>query len=96
LTESQISCSLCSTSPRHVRRDSYKLPAELTDAELLTKVLGPSTALSCEWLMTSYDDLHTIALLSHADLTEHGLTTGAIDKLRERLQRSVECETLKW
>jgi hypothetical protein len=42
----------------HQRRpDSDKLPAELTDAELLTRLLGPSTALSCEWLMTTYDDL---------------------------------------
>jgi len=45
----------------HQRRpDSHKLPAELTDAELLTKVLGPSTALSCEWLATTYDDPHTM------------------------------------
>ena len=66
----------------HQRRpDSRKLPAEFTDAELLTKVLGPSTALSCEWLTTTYDDLHTIAFLSHADLSEHGFTSGAIDKL---------------
>jgi DNA repair protein RadC len=66
----------------HQRRpDTHKLPAEFTDAELLTKVLGPSTALSCEWLTTTYDDLHTIALLSHPDLSEHGLTSGAIDKL---------------
>jgi hypothetical protein len=49
----------------------------IPDAELLTKVLGPSTALSCKWLTTTYDDLHTIALLSHADLSEHGLTSGA-------------------
>ncbi len=61
--------------------NSHKLPAEFTDAELLTKVLGPSTALSCEWLTTTYDDLHTIALLSHTDLSQHGLTSGAIDKL---------------
>jgi hypothetical protein len=51
------------------------------DAELLTKVLGPSTALSCNRLSTAYDDLHAIALLNHADLSEHGLTNGAIDKL---------------
>jgi DNA repair protein RadC len=66
----------------HLRRPcSCKLPAEFTDAELLTKVLGPSTALSCEWLTTTYDDLHTIALLSHTDLSQHGLTSGAIEKL---------------
>jgi DNA repair protein RadC len=66
----------------HQRRPgSCKLPAEFTDAELLTKVLGPSTALSCEWLTTTYDDLHTIAFLSHDDLSHHGFTTGAIEKL---------------
>ena len=67
----------------HARRPSTtpKLSAELSNAELLTRVLGPSTALSCEWLATSYDDLHAISFLSHADLSEHGLTTGAIDKL---------------
>jgi DNA repair protein RadC len=67
----------------HARHPSAtrKLPAELSDAELLTRVLGPSTALSCEWLTTIYDDLHTIALRSHTDLSEHGFTSGAIDKL---------------
>jgi hypothetical protein len=34
--------------PHPHRDDGHKLPAELTDAELLTGVLGPSTALSCE------------------------------------------------
>jgi DNA repair protein RadC len=66
----------------HQRRPgSHKLPTEFTDAELLTKVLGPSTTLSCEWLTTTYDDLHTIAFLSHADLSGHGFTSGAIEKL---------------
>jgi hypothetical protein len=51
------------------------------DAELLTKVLGPSTALSCNRSTTTYDYLHAIAMLNHADLSEHGLTGGAIDKL---------------
>ncbi|MFI5397691.1 MAG: RadC family protein [Candidatus Binatia bacterium] len=67
----------------HARRPSAtrKLPAELSDAELLTRVLGPSTALSCEWLTTTHEDLRAIALLSHADLSEHGFTSGTIDKL---------------
>jgi hypothetical protein len=80
---------------RRRRPDSHKLPAELTDAELLTKVLGPSIALSCEWLTTTYDDLRAIALLSHADLSHHGLTTGAIHKLGavfEIAKRYGECE----
>ena len=51
----------------HQRRpDTHKLPAELSAAELLTKVLGPSTALSCEWLTTTYDDLDT-AFSEHLD-----------------------------
>jgi len=66
----------------HQRRPGCcKPPAEFTDAELMTKVLGPSTALSCEWLTTTYDDLHAIAILSPTDLSHHGLTTGAIYKL---------------
>ena len=48
------------------RPASHELPAEFTDAELMTKDLGPSTALSCEWLTSTYDDLHAIALLGHA------------------------------
>ena len=66
----------------HQRRsDSHKLPAELSDAELLTTVLGPSTALSCEWLTTTHDGLRTIALLSPTELIEHGFKGGAVDKL---------------
>jgi DNA repair protein RadC len=75
--------------------DSCKLPAELTDAELLTTVLGPSTALSCEWLTTTHDDLRAIALLSPAELSQHGFKGGAVDKLGavfELAKRYGECE----
>ncbi len=66
----------------HQRRpDSRKLPPKLTDAELLTSVLGPASALSCEWLTTKYDGFRVIAVLTPAELLEHGLTTGAINKL---------------
>lgn len=80
----------------HARRaDSQKLPAELTDAELLTTVLGPSTALSCEWLTTTHDGLRAIALLSPTELIDHGFKGGAVDKLGavfEIARRYGECE----
>ncbi len=63
------------------RPDARKLPAELTDAELLTVLLGPSTALSCQWIMTKNDDLRTIATLSPAELLQHGFTSGAVNRM---------------
>jgi DNA repair protein RadC len=59
----------------------HKLPAELTDAELLTTVLGPASALSCEWLTTKHDDFRSIAALSPAELLDHGFTSGAINRM---------------
>jgi DNA repair protein RadC len=65
-----------------LRPDSHhKLPAERTDAELLTTVLGPSTALSCLRLSATYDDLREMATVPTAELREHGFTNGAADKL---------------
>ena len=61
--------------------NAHKLPAELTDAELLTAVLGPSTALSCEWLTTKHDSFREIAVLTASELLEHGFTTGAVNRL---------------
>lgn len=63
------------------RPDAHKLPAELTDAELLTTVLGPSTAPLCEQLTAAHDGFRTIAVISPADLIEHGFTTGAVQRL---------------
>ncbi|MGD0948916.1 MAG: DNA repair protein RadC [Candidatus Binatia bacterium] len=66
----------------HQRRPTtHKLPAELSDAELLTAVLGHTTALSCEWLTTKHDGFREIAVLTPAELLEHGLTTGAVNRL---------------
>ena len=66
----------------HQRRpNAHKLPAELSDAELLTAVLGPSTALSCEWLTTKHDNFRAIAVLTPPELLEHGFTTGAVHRL---------------
>jgi DNA repair protein RadC len=65
-----------------VRRDrGQRLPTELSDAELLATVLGPSTALSCQWLTTKHDNFREIAVLSPAELLEHGFTTGAVHRL---------------
>ncbi len=61
--------------------DSRKLPSELTDAQLLTSVLGASTAPLCEKLTTAHDGFRTIAVLSPAELLEHGFTTGAVNRL---------------
>jgi DNA repair protein RadC len=61
--------------------NAHKLPAELSDAELLTAVLGPSPALSCEWLTTKHDNFRAIAVLNPAELVEHGFTTGAVHRL---------------
>jgi len=61
--------------------DRRKLPAEYSDGELLTAVLGPSTALLCEQLATRHDGFRTVGILSPADLIEHGFTTGAVNRL---------------
>lgn len=66
----------------HQRRpNAHKLPAELTDAELLTTVLGPSTARSCEWLTTIYESFREIASAMAVELVERGFTTGAAHRL---------------
>lgn len=66
----------------HQRRpNAHMLPAELSDAELLTTVLGPATAFSCECLTTKHADFRAIAVLSPAELLEHGFSTGAANRL---------------
>jgi DNA repair protein RadC len=66
----------------HQRRpNAHKLPAELSDAELLTTVLGPSSALSCEWLTTTYESFREIASATAGELAERGFTTGAVHRL---------------
>jgi DNA repair protein RadC len=59
----------------------HKLPAELTDSELLTSVLGPASSLGCQWLTSTHDSFREIAVLPPAELVEHGLTTGAVNRL---------------
>lgn len=58
-----------------------KLASELTDAELLTKLLGPSTSPVCRTLTATYENLRTIATLPSAELVEHGFTGGAVERL---------------
>lgn len=71
-----------SAPTRERRIDPVRLQkSELTDAELLTAVLGPSTAPLCERLRTSHDSWRTIGALTEAELLEHGFTTGAVHRL---------------
>lgn len=65
-----------------VRRDrDARLPTELNDTELLTAVLGAASALSCQCLTTIHDNFRAIAVLTPAELAEHGFTTGAVHRL---------------
>jgi DNA repair protein RadC len=57
-----------------------KLAAELTDAELLTLLLGARHQSICARLTATYD-LRSLAAAHPLDLREHGLTTSAIDRL---------------
>jgi DNA repair protein RadC len=63
------------------RTAAHKLPGELSDAELLTTLLGPSTAVLCEGLMASYSNLREVAALNPSILVAHGFTTGAVTRL---------------
>lgn len=58
-----------------------RLPSELTAAELLTAVLGPSSLLQCEQLTKLHDSLRTIATLSPADFIDLGFRRSAIDRM---------------
>lgn len=73
----------------------HRLPAELTDAELLTAAVGPATAALCERLTATHDSFRAIAMLSPAELVEHGFTTGTAYRLSavfEIAKRYGECE----
>lgn len=77
------------------RTNHHRLPAELTNSELLTAALGPSTAPLCNRLTATYDSLRAIAALSTAELLEHGFTTGTAYRLSavfEIAKRYGECE----
>jgi len=67
--------------PPNIRASKHRLPTELTDAELLTTLLGPASALSCQWLTTKHESFRDIAVLAPADLLEYGFTTGAVHRL---------------
>lgn len=66
-----------SPSPAAARRD----PAAMTNTELLVAVLGPSREAICAELAATYPTFRTLAGVHPADLRDHGLTSGAIDRL---------------
>jgi len=59
----------------------HRLPAELTDAELLTALLGPASSPSCQSITTTHDGFREIAALPPTELLEHGFTTGAVNRM---------------
>jgi len=59
------------------RRD----PAGMTTKELLVVVLGRSRESICAELAATYATFRTLAKVHPADLRDHGLTPGTIDKL---------------
>lgn len=68
------------------RRGTRVLPAskelsEQSDDELLATILGRSHQPACARLKSAYADLRRISEVHPADLREHGLTNGAVDKL---------------
>jgi DNA repair protein RadC len=67
--------------PRQRPDSRHKLPAELSDAELLAAVLGPASSLSCQWITTKHDSFREIADLSPGELLEHGFTTTAVNRM---------------
>jgi DNA repair protein RadC len=67
--------------PAKPRENRTLLPVECTDAELLSTLLGPTTTPLCEKLTATYDSFRSIAVLSPAELLEHGFSTGAVQRL---------------
>jgi DNA repair protein RadC len=64
-------------APAAPRRD----PAAMTATELLVAILGPSHVPVCAELAATYATFRTLAKVHPADLRDHGLTPGTIDKL---------------
>ena len=56
-------------------------PAAMTTTELLAAILGPATEPICGELAATYGNLRNLATVHAADLRDHGLTSGAIEKL---------------
>lgn len=56
-------------------------PVAMSDAELLTVLLGPTHREACERITAAHARVREIAGLWPAELHQHGLTAGAIEKL---------------
>ncbi|MBI1818658.1 MAG: DNA repair protein RadC [Deltaproteobacteria bacterium] len=73
--------------PRIIRRGGWPtgsappLPIDLTDAQLLTRLLGPATSLVCERLATIYESFRHLAGAKPSELRDHGLKPAAIERL---------------
>ena len=61
--------------------DVSPLPIELSDAQLLTKLLGPATSLVCKKLTATYPDFRHLAGATPSELSDHGLKPATIDRL---------------
>jgi DNA repair protein RadC len=68
-------------APPTRRNAAHYLLCDLSDAALLTTLLGPSTAPQCERLMADYANLREVAALNPAVLLTHGFTTAALTRL---------------
>jgi DNA repair protein RadC len=69
---------------RRYRSHGYaarKEPPAMTDGELLAAILGSSHETACARAIETCTDLRTLAGAHPADLRQHGLTTGAVEKL---------------
>ena len=65
------------------RRRGYRLvaAAELTNTDLLVRLLGARNGVVCEELTTAYASFREIVAAHPQDLREHGLSTTAVERL---------------
>ena len=56
-------------------------PADLSDAALLTTLLGPSSELACEKLAVTYGSFRRLSQAHPADLRDHGLKEAPLRRL---------------
>ena len=68
----------------------------LSNAELLTLLLGASREASCKQLTTSCANLRSIATLPTVDLRQHGMTTAAIERLSAVFELAKRFSETEW
>lgn len=68
----------------------------LSNAELLTLLLGASREAACQQLTTSFTNLRSIATLPPLDLREHGMTTVAIERLSAVFELAKRFAETEW